>query len=97
MKKISYAGYRFPTEIISQAIWLYLRFSLSLPDGEDLLAERGLAVSYEMVRLRGEPFRTDDRRRLAKASPETSHDVASRRGLSENRRPNGLPLAARRC
>ena len=50
MKKISYAGYRFPPEIIHQAIWLYLRFTLSFRDVEDLLAERGLAVSYETVR-----------------------------------------------
>jgi putative transposase len=47
MEKISYAGYRFPPEIIHQAIWLYLRFTLSLRDVEDLLAERGVAVSYE--------------------------------------------------
>jgi hypothetical protein len=39
MKKISYGGYRFPPEIIHQAIWLYLRFTLSLRDVEDLLAE----------------------------------------------------------
>jgi putative transposase len=50
MKKISYAGYRFPPEIIHQAIWLYLRFTLSFRDVEDLLAERGLAVSDETVR-----------------------------------------------
>jgi transposase-like protein len=50
MEKISYAGYRFPPEIIHQAIWLYLRFTLSLRDVEDLLAERGVAVSYETVR-----------------------------------------------
>ena len=50
MRKINYAGYRFPPEIIQQAIWLYLRFTLSLRDVEDLLAERGLAVSYETVR-----------------------------------------------
>jgi transposase-like protein len=50
-EKISYAGYRFPPEIIHQAIWLYLRFTLSLRDVEDLLAERGVAVSYETVRL----------------------------------------------
>ena len=50
MKKISYSGYRFPPEIIHQAIWLYLRFTLSLRDVEDLLAERGVAVSYETVR-----------------------------------------------
>src|SRR6202451_1199537 len=50
MKKISYSGYRFPPEIIHQAIWLYLRFTLSFCDVEDLLAERGIAVSYETGR-----------------------------------------------
>jgi len=50
MKKISYKGYRFPAEIIQQAIWLYLRFTLSFRDVEDLLAERGIAVTYETVR-----------------------------------------------
>ena len=50
MRKISYAGYRFPPEVIHQAIWLYLRFTLSFRDVEDLLAERGIAVPYETVR-----------------------------------------------
>jgi transposase-like protein len=50
MKKISYSGYRFPPAIIQQAIWLYLRFTLSLRDVEDLLAERGITVSYESIR-----------------------------------------------
>ena len=50
MNKISYSGYRFPPEIIHQAIWLYLRFTLSLREVEDLLAERGITVSYETVR-----------------------------------------------
>jgi putative transposase len=50
MTKISYAGYRFPPLIIQQAMWLYLRFTLSFRDVEDLLAERGIAVSYETVR-----------------------------------------------
>jgi putative transposase len=50
MTKISCAGYRFPPVIIQQAIWLYVRFSLSFRDVEDLLAERGIAVSYETVR-----------------------------------------------
>jgi transposase-like protein len=45
MQKISYSGYRFPPEIIHQAILLYLRFALSLRDVEDLLAQRGVAVS----------------------------------------------------
>jgi transposase-like protein len=50
MTKISYAGYRFPPVIIQQAIWLYVRFSMSFRDVEDLLAERGILVSYETVR-----------------------------------------------
>jgi putative transposase len=50
MRKISYAGYRFPPEVIDQTIRLYLRFTLSFRDVEDLLAERGVAVSYETVR-----------------------------------------------
>lgn len=50
MKKINYSGYRFPPEIIQQAVWLYLRFSLSFRDVEDLLAQRGITVSYETIR-----------------------------------------------
>ena len=50
MTKISYAGYRFPPVIIQQAVWLYARFTLSFRDVEDLLAERGIVVSYETVR-----------------------------------------------
>jgi putative transposase len=50
MKKISHCRYRYPPEIIQQAIWLYLRFTLSFRDVEDLLAERGIMVSYETIR-----------------------------------------------
>jgi transposase-like protein len=50
MTKISYRGYRFPPEIIQHAIWLYVRFTLSFRDTEDLLAERGIVVSHETVR-----------------------------------------------
>jgi transposase-like protein len=45
MTEISHSGYRFPPEIIQQAIWLYVRFTLSFRDVEDLLAERGILVS----------------------------------------------------
>ena len=45
-----YHGYRFPTEIISHSVWLYHRFCLSFRDVEDLLAERGIVVSYESIR-----------------------------------------------
>jgi len=45
-----YYRYRFPSEIISHAVWLYHRFSLSFREVEDLLAERGIQVSYESIR-----------------------------------------------
>src|SRR6266700_4036485 len=45
-----YTGYRFPPEIISHAVWLYFRFSLSFRDVEELLAQRGIIVTYETVR-----------------------------------------------
>jgi putative transposase len=48
--KSAYKGHRFPPEIISHAIWLYHRFTLSFRDVEDLLAERGITVSYEAIR-----------------------------------------------
>ncbi len=45
-----YKGHRFPCEIISHTVWLYHRFTLSLRDVEDLMAERGVIVSYETIR-----------------------------------------------
>jgi putative transposase len=50
MAQLSYRRHRFPPAIIQHAIWLYLRFTLSYRDVEDLLAERGLDISYETVR-----------------------------------------------
>ena len=50
MTDISYRGQRFPPIVIQHAVWLYLRFTLRYRDVEELLAERGLDVSYETVR-----------------------------------------------
>ena len=50
MQPVSYARHQFPPDIIRYAVWLYLRFTLSYRDVEELLAERGLDVSYETVR-----------------------------------------------
>jgi putative transposase len=47
----TYKRHRFPPDIISYAVWLYYRFNLSYRDIEDLLAERGVTVSYETIRL----------------------------------------------
>ena len=50
MPPLSYSGYRFPREIIQRAVWMYLRFTLSFRDVEELLAERGITVSHESIR-----------------------------------------------
>ena len=66
--KSPYAGYRFPPEVISQAVWLYFRFPLSLRMVEEMLAARGIVVSHETVRqwaLKfGQGFANRIRRRL---------------------------------
>ena len=49
MPLLSYSGYRFPPDIIQRAVWMYLRFTLSFRDVEELLAERGIEVTYEGV------------------------------------------------
>jgi putative transposase len=76
MIKISYSGYRFPPEIIQHAIWLYLRFTLSFRDVDDLLAEGGIMVSYETIRRWvnhfGPMVATDGR-----SGSQTPHDLAS--------------------
>ena len=57
-------GYRFPPAIISHAVWLYHRFGLSFRDVEDLLAERGITVTYEAIRHWCRTFGLDYARRL---------------------------------
>ena len=47
----TYKRHRFPSDIISYAVWLYYKFNLSHRDIEDLLAEQGISVSYETIRL----------------------------------------------
>ena len=59
-----YSRYRFPPEIISYAIWTYHRFCLSFRDVEDLLAERGIIVSYETIRQWCHKFGPDYARKL---------------------------------
>ena len=72
MPPISYARHRFPSIIIQHAIWLYPRFTLSCRDVEDLLAERGLEVSYETVRRWVLKFGPAIARRLRQRRPRPS-------------------------
>ncbi len=63
-KPPSYHGYRFPPEIISHAVWLYYRFCLRFRDVEDVLAKRGIIVSYETIRQRSRKFCAEYARKL---------------------------------
>jgi putative transposase len=73
-----YAGYRFPAEIISHAVWLYFRFPLSLRMVDELLAARGIIVSHETVRqwaLKfGQAFAGQIRRRLPRVGDKWHQD-----------------------
>src|SRR3954466_11807224 len=51
-----YAGYRYPAELTSYAVWLYFRFPLSLRMVEEMLAARGISVTYETIRQWGLKF-----------------------------------------
>ena len=86
MAPLCYRRHRFPPGIIQHAVWLYLRFTLSYRDVEELLAERGLDISYETVRrwvlkfgpaiarrLRQRRPRPSDRWHLDESAPRT-HD-----------------------
>jgi putative transposase len=52
MRQLSFKRHRFPADIIRHSVWLYARFTLSYRDVEEMLAERGLDISYETVRRR---------------------------------------------
>jgi len=69
MAPISYSGYHFPRDVIQRAVWMYLRFTLSLRDVEDLLAERGIVVSYETIRRWVASFGPAIARRLRAGRP----------------------------
>ena len=61
-----YHGHRYPREIISHAVWLYYKLGVSLRDVEDVLAKRGIVVSYETVRRWSKKFGPNYARRLKK-------------------------------
>src|SRR5262244_2858224 len=73
MIEISYRRHRFPPIVIQHAVWLYLRFTLSYRDVEDLLAERGLEISYETVRSWVLKFGPVIARRLRRRRPRPSN------------------------
>jgi putative transposase len=68
MRTVSpYHRHRFPAEIISHSVWLYFRFALSFRDVEEMLAQRGVVLTYETIRAWclkfGQTYANDLRRR----------------------------------
>src|SRR5262245_37880690 len=66
-----YTRYRFPAEIISHAVWLYFRFSLSYRDVEELLAARGIVVTYETIRQWCQKFGQQSANQLRRRRAQT--------------------------
>ena len=64
-----YAGYRYPAEIISYAVWLYFRFPLSLRMVEEMLAARGISVTHETIRQWGLKFGREFANRIRQRAP----------------------------
>jgi putative transposase len=73
VQPISYKRHRFPPEVIRQAVWLYYRFTLSLRDVEELLAARGIDVSYETIRCWTNKF-----------GPAIAANIRQRRGSADS-------------
>ena len=83
-----YAGYRYPAELISYAVWLYFRFPLGLRMVEEMLAARGISVTYETIRQWGLKFGRELGRRAPvvgkwrhrSSSPSPARTLALARG-----------------
>ena len=69
---VSYRRHRFPPEIISHCVWLYFRFALSFRDVEEIMAERGVALSYETIREWSRKFGNAFSKKLKHSRPRPS-------------------------
>ena len=97
---LSNHGYRFLPEIIGHAVWLYHGFDLSFRDTEDLLAQRGVTVTYETIRRWGRTFVTPYARLIGRISdpstcrPSRKHNARSQRRAVEPRHTAHPPFHA---
>ena len=96
MPELSYRRYQFPATVIQHVIWLYLRFTLSYRDVEELLAERGLDVSYETVRRWVVEIRPANCAQAAAEPVSPERHVAPRRDGGPDRPEAHVSVASRR-
>ena len=102
MRRSRFCGHRFPPDVIRQAVWLYLRFTLSFRDVEDLLAERGIDISYETIRRWVRKFGPIFARELQRRRPRPSSiwhldEMVIRIGGERLEGPAGRNASAGRC
>ena len=83
--KSPYAGYRFPAEVISHAVWLYYRFPLSLRMVDEILAARGITVSHETVRQWARKFGRAFANQVRPTATAGRRQVAPGRGRHHHR------------
>ncbi len=88
-------GFRFPREIIIYAVWAYHRFALSTADVEDLLAERGVIVSREAIRLWVNRFGTHFAACIRRGRPRPNDKMAHGRGRHLDQWREALAVAGR--
>jgi transposase-like protein len=79
VRPLSFKRHRFPPDVIRYAVWLYFRFTLSFSDVEELLAQRGIEVSYEIIRCWtikfGPQIARNLKRRRIRAEAQTTWEV----------------------
>jgi len=93
MKLISFKRHRFPPDVIRHAVWLYFRFTLSIRDVEELLAQRGDRGQSRGGALLGEQVRSADRGQSAPAKVTADGPMALGRNGCEDRRPAHVSVA----
>ena len=89
MRPLSFKRRRFPADVIRQAVWRCFRFTLSFRDVEEMLAQRGIDVSYETIRCWTIRFGPQIDRNLKRRRPEHADSRAVLRAACENRRRPG--------
>jgi putative transposase len=92
----AYRGYRFPEEIISQCVWLYFNFAVSLREVELMMAYRGIQLSYETIRRWCETFGASYAAKLKRRRPKLGDKMVPGRSVLKDQRSAVLPLACSR-
>lgn len=96
MQPASFKRHRFPPDVIRQAVWLYFRFTLSFRDVEEMLAQRGIDVSYETIRCWSLKVWSALRSKSPPIQAEANRAMAPGRNGREDRRQTDVASACRR-